>query len=90
MLLCADEDFPLPVVEELRRSGHDVVTAHDDGRTSLSDADVLTRAHALGRALFVLVPKVPLGTQAPKLRFEFTGRVRAAPGRRRPGCLGSR
>jgi hypothetical protein len=51
MLLYADEDFPLPVVEELRRSGHDVVTAHDDGRTSAPDADVLARAHALGRAL---------------------------------------
>ena len=26
MLLYADEDFPYPVVEELRRLGHDVLT----------------------------------------------------------------
>jgi len=32
MQLYADEDFPLPVVEELRRLGHDVITAQQDGR----------------------------------------------------------
>jgi hypothetical protein len=32
MQLYADEDFPLGVVEELRRLGHDVVTAQEDGR----------------------------------------------------------
>lgn len=31
MLLYADEDFPHPVVEELRRLGHDVLTAQEDG-----------------------------------------------------------
>ena len=31
MLLYADEDFSFPVVEELRRLGHDVVTAQEDG-----------------------------------------------------------
>jgi hypothetical protein len=51
MLLYADEDFPLPVVEELRRRGHDVVTVQEDGRTSAPDPDVLARAHALGRAV---------------------------------------
>jgi hypothetical protein len=51
MLLYADEDFPLPVVEELRRLGHDVITAQEDGRIQTPDADVLARAHALGRAV---------------------------------------
>lgn len=51
MLLYADENFPLPVVEELRRLGHDVLTAQDDGRRATPDADILVRAHALGRPL---------------------------------------
>src|SRR5213592_1647611 len=51
MLLYADEDFPLPAVEELRRLGHDVLTAQEDGRAAAPDPDVLARAHALGRAV---------------------------------------
>ena len=51
MLLYADEDFPLPAVQELRRLGHDVLTAQQDGRTATPDPDVLARAHALGRAV---------------------------------------
>lgn len=51
MLLYADEDFPLPAVEELRRLGHDVRTAQADGRTAAPDPDILARAHALGRAV---------------------------------------
>ncbi len=53
MLLYADEDFSFPVVEELRRLGHDVLTAQEDGRTSVSDRDILARAHTLGRALLM-------------------------------------
>jgi hypothetical protein len=51
MLLYADEDFPYPAVEELRRLGHDVLTAQEDGRAGAPDPDVLARAHALGRAV---------------------------------------
>jgi hypothetical protein len=51
MLLYADEDFPYPAVEELRRLGHDVLTAQEDGRHSSPDPDVLARAHDLGRAI---------------------------------------
>jgi hypothetical protein len=51
MQLYADEDFPLAVVNELRRLGHDVLTAQDDGRRSAPDPDILARAHALGRAV---------------------------------------
>jgi Domain of unknown function (DUF5615) len=32
MNLYADENFPLPVVQELRRLGHDVLTAQEDGK----------------------------------------------------------
>jgi hypothetical protein len=51
MQLYADENFPLPVVEELRRLGHDVLTAQEDGRQSTPDPDLLAHAHALGRAV---------------------------------------
>jgi len=51
MLLYADEDFSFPVVKELRRMGHDVLTAQEDGRTSTPDPDILARAHALARAV---------------------------------------
>ncbi len=51
MLLYADEDFPLPAIEELRQRGHDVVTAQEDGRASAPDPDILARAYALGRAV---------------------------------------
>jgi uncharacterized protein DUF5615 len=30
--LYADENFPLPVVEELRRLGHDVLTIYETGQ----------------------------------------------------------
>ena len=49
--LYADEDFPLPAVEELRRLGHDVLTVQEDGRQSASDVDNLARAHSLARAV---------------------------------------
>jgi hypothetical protein len=51
MLLYADEDFFYPVVEELRRLGHDVVTAQQDGHSSAPDPIILSRATALGRVL---------------------------------------
>ena len=51
--LYADEDFPQPVVEQLRAVCHDVLTAGEDGRAgqSVGDAEVLARATALGRAV---------------------------------------
>jgi hypothetical protein len=51
MQLYADENFPLPVVEELRRLGHDVLTVQEDGQQAAPDPDVLVRAHALGRGI---------------------------------------
>jgi hypothetical protein len=56
MALYADENFPLRVVEELRRLGHDVITAYEDGRAnqSVSDKQLLERASEIGRALLTL------------------------------------
>lgn len=54
--LLADENFPLPVVEELRRLGHDVVTIADAGKAgqSLPDEAILRLATADVRALLAL------------------------------------
>lgn len=51
--LYADESFDGPVVRHLRTLGHDVLTAHEDGRANqkIPDPDVLARATALDRAV---------------------------------------
>lgn len=56
MRLYADENFPRAAVEELRRLGHDVLTAEEDGRANrrVPDEDVLERADELGRAVMTL------------------------------------
>ena len=56
MRFYADENFPLPVVAELRRLGHDVLTAFEDGRANraIPDDAVLERSHKLGRILLTI------------------------------------
>ena len=56
MLLYADENFPLAVIEALRQMGHDVLTAYDDGRANqaVPDEKVLSRATELLRAVLTL------------------------------------
>ena len=56
MTLYADENFPLRVVEELRRLGNDVLTAFEDGRAnqSITDRDLLARATEISRAVLTL------------------------------------
>jgi hypothetical protein len=51
--LYADEDFDHPVVEELRRLGHDVLTVQEagQGNQKTPDADVLAFAIQQGRAV---------------------------------------
>ncbi|MCI0379395.1 MAG: DUF5615 family PIN-like protein [Gemmataceae bacterium] len=51
--LYADEDFPFPVVERLRRLGHDVITTLEAGRANqaIADTDQLSFATSLGRAI---------------------------------------
>jgi hypothetical protein len=54
--LYANENFALPVVEELRRLGHDVLTSHDSGKAgqAISDVQVLAFAASEGRVLLTL------------------------------------
>jgi hypothetical protein len=54
--LYANENFPWPVVEELRRLGHDVLTMQEAGRAgqSVPDEAVLAAARTEGRALLTL------------------------------------
>lgn len=49
----ADENFRGPVVEALRRLGHDVLTCREAGRSGygVADEDVLSDAFALRRAV---------------------------------------
>ncbi len=51
--LYANENFPLPVVEELRRLGHDVLTIQETGQAGLavSDEGVLASAYLQRRVL---------------------------------------
>lgn len=52
----SNENFPLPVVEELRRLGCDVVTVQETGRAGQAwpDEEVLSFATAENRALLTL------------------------------------
>ena len=49
--LYADEDFRYPVVERLRRLGHDVLTVQEAGRRGGFDPQVLADATAAGRTV---------------------------------------
>jgi hypothetical protein len=63
MALYADENLPLHVVEELRRLGHDVLTALEDGRAnqSITDNDLLARATEVNRALLTSIASTSKG-----------------------------
>jgi predicted nuclease of predicted toxin-antitoxin system len=54
--LYADENFPLRTVEELRKLGHDVLTAFEDDRANqaIADEEVLSRATELNRVILTL------------------------------------
>jgi len=54
--LYANENFPLPVVEELRGLGHDVLTMQEAGQAnqSMADESVLAFARVQGRVLLSL------------------------------------
>jgi hypothetical protein len=54
--LYSDENFPLPVVKELRRLGHNVLTIFEDGKANqrYPDASVLQDATVYGRAVITL------------------------------------
>ena len=52
----ANENFPLPVVDELRRLGHDVLTTQDAGKAgqAVPDEEVLKFAVSKARAVITL------------------------------------
>ena len=54
--LYANENFPLPVVEELRRLGHDVLTVHETGKANqaVPDDEVLAFAGDENRSVLTL------------------------------------
>ncbi len=54
--LYSDENFPLPVVEELRRLGHDVLTLQEAGFAgqSVPDENVLEYASSEKRAILTI------------------------------------
>jgi len=54
--LYSNENFPFPVVEELRNSGYDVLTIQETGSagTAMSDEDVLAFAYKENRILLTL------------------------------------
>jgi hypothetical protein len=54
--LYANENFPLPVVEHLRRLGHDVLTVQETGKAEQAwpDEEVLAFSLAQGRILLTL------------------------------------
>ena len=51
-----DENFPLAVVLELRRLGHDVVTVHETGKANRTtpDTEILEFATSEGRVVLTL------------------------------------
>lgn len=52
----ANENFPMPAAEALRRLGHDVLTTQETGLSGRAapDEEVLAFAHSQGRALLTL------------------------------------
>lgn len=54
--LYSNENFPLPVVEELRELGHDVLTIQETGKANqaMTDDDVLAFANEKQRILLAL------------------------------------
>ena len=65
--LYSNENFPLPVVEELLRLGHDVLTLQETGKAGqgVTDEAVLAFVCAEGRALVTLNRKhFPLASPA--------------------------
>jgi len=67
--LYANENFPLPAVEELRRLGHDTLTSHEAGKSGQAtlDEDVLRFAGSENRVLLTLNRKhfIRLHTTSP-------------------------
>jgi len=80
--LVADMDIAVPVVRFLRDRGVDVVSAREEGWGGLSDSQILSRAHAMGR--FVLTHDSDFGMLAVHRGESVTGILYLRPGGRPP------
>ena len=80
--LVADMDIAMPVVHFLRRHGVDVISAREEGWGTLTDSQILARAHAMQR--YVLTHDADFGTLAIHRGEPLTGIVYLRPGGRPP------
>ncbi len=83
--LYADEDFPLPVVEELRRLGHNVRTVQEAGRANQGIDDALTATASLANQFI----RVTRPNPATSLEEPRGSKLHAAMQRQPAGCSGS-
>ena len=80
--LVADMDIAVPVVSYLRHEEVDVVYAREETWGNLSDAEILSRAHADCR--FVLTHDSDFGELAVNRGEPYTGIIYVRPGGRAP------
>ena len=52
--LYANENFPLPIVEDLRRLGHDVLTVLEVGKAGVAETDEAVLAYACSESRILL------------------------------------
>jgi len=64
----ADENFPFPVVEALRRMGHDVVTVADAGKAGQGLHDLLETRQAESSVLDCQLVVAAMPTENPPAR----------------------
>jgi|SRR5215469_5202315 len=64
MRILADENFPLPIVESLRKKHHDVLWARTDF-AGLKDRALIERAEAEGRSSYSRQGLWPIALQRP-------------------------
>ena len=57
MKFLADENFPLPTILELRKHGHDVITAEQSGLLSAKDLEYIRYCNDTSRILLTLNKK---------------------------------
>jgi predicted nuclease of predicted toxin-antitoxin system len=76
--LLADENIHPDVVRELKAQGRDIVTAIAEGLGGRPDADILRRAHAMGRV--VLTHDSDFGRLAVQAGEPMTGVIYLRPG----------
>lgn len=80
--LVADMDIAVPAFRFLREQGVDVISVREEGWGGLTDSQILSRAHAMGR--FVLTHDSDFGTLAVHRGEPVTGILYLRPGGRPP------